>query len=455
MTVVEKKTLRYYYWLVTEFAKKNIKLILLSFAGSFIFVVSLISLSPYIETVFLTKKDSIGIIGRYDYNNLPEEVANKISNGLVFINGKGEIIPTLSSSWEVLDNGKQYRFHLKNNLIWSDGRPFSAKDITYQFKDVVVEAKDDNTISFKFQKPLPIFPTYLVKPVLRFPLIGVGGLYKVDRVKSQYGYVKELYLSPNKKDLPIVEYKFYDNETQLINAYKKGEINQLTTSKKTVADIFVKWKNTKVEKFVDYSKLLTLFFNLKNPILNEKEVRQAILMAIDPDLFEEFGEMAIGPIPPVSWAYTQDLKSSVYQPDTAEKIISKATEASQSSKLKIATYYDYLDVNEQIVGHLKEAGLEVETDIISYANPNQFDMLLAFWKVPQDPDQYYFWHSTQKQGNVSNFNNVKVDKLLEDGRNTIHIDERKNVYREFQKVMLDDPPAGFLYYPYVYTIKRR
>ena len=35
--------------------------------------------------------------------------------------------------------------------------------------------------------------------------------------------------------------------------------------------------------------------------------------------------------------------------------------------------------------------------MITYDRPDNFDLLLVFWKMPQDPDQYYFWHSTQTQ----------------------------------------------------------
>ena len=82
-------------------------------------------------------------------------------------------------------------------------------------------------------------------------------------------------------------------------------------------------------------------------------------------------------------------------------------------------------------------------------------MLLAFWKVPLDPDQYFYWHSTQNLGNIAKYKNVRVDKLLEDGRSTLDFKARKDIYDDFQKVITDDMPAYFLYYPYVYTIARQ
>jgi peptide/nickel transport system substrate-binding protein len=80
---------------------------------------------------------------------------------------------------------------------------------------------------------------------------------------------------------------------------------------------------------------------------------------------------------------------------------------------------------------------------------------LAFWKIPLDPDQYFFWHSTQKDTNITNYKNVKIDKLLEDGRSSIFPSDRKKYYIEFQKIIAEDIPAIFLYYPYTYTIERK
>src|SRR3990167_10036003 len=112
---ISKKTFRYYYWLLLEFIKKHLRIIALSFLLSFIIIIGIISFSPYIQTFLLTKKDIIGLVGDYDYNNLPEEITNKISNGLLFINEKGEYIPAIASSWEVSEDGKEYLFHIRDS----------------------------------------------------------------------------------------------------------------------------------------------------------------------------------------------------------------------------------------------------------------------------------------------------------------------------------------------------
>ena len=451
---LKKQVVRYYYWLVLEFFKKNGRSVIISFFVSFFGIIGLLSVSPYIK-IATTKVEIVGLIGNYDLNNPPEEVINKISNGLVTVTEKGEIIPVIANSWEMLSDGKEYRFHLKENLLWGNGKKFVASDIQYQFKDVEVKIVDDKTVTFFLKKPLAIFPTYLNKPLIKFPLLGVAGYYKVGKSKMEYGYIKELDLVPNTKNLNPLKYKFYNNELQLINAYKKGEVNKITLTKKFIAGTFSTWRNTKVEKKVDYSRLLTIFINGKDKILAEKDMKEALAMSINYEKLSEFGEKANGPIPPNSWAYNPDLKEYSYDPENSSKIVKKLITASESAKLNFVTSYDYYDVADEIATGLDAIGLKNELNVVSFDSPNTFDLFLAFWKVPIDPDQYYFWHSTQSEGNIGNYKNVKIDKLLEDGRNTINIEERGKTYADFQKVIQDDPPAIFLYYPYIYTIKRK
>lgn len=449
-----KKNFRYFYWLTLEFIKKNGKLITVSFLTTIVLLISFLSLSPYIKNIFLTNKEIIGSVGSYNEDSLPEDIMKNISNGFLYINEKGEYKPLIAASWEVKDNGTRFKIIAKSDLYWDDGKPFTVRNIDFNFKDVETKIVDDHIIEFKLKKSLPIFLNYLAKPIFRSgTLIGVSGLNKVDKIKKKGEFISEIYLSPNKKNLPIIIYKFYQNEKNLIDAYKLADINEMTIYRKNLADPFLTWKNTTVEKTIDYSRLLTLFLNNNNPLLKEKEVRQAIALSFDRSKFAPFGVEANSPIQPTSWAYNTNLKKNTYDEELAKQIIKNYQSASESAKLSLNTFYDYMDNLDLISEPLKKIGLSITTNIVS--NNQSFDMLLAYWNVPLDPDQYFFWHSTQKQGNITNYKNLKVDKLLEDGRSTASLSERKRIYDDFQKVISDDNPAFFLYYPYVYTIKRK
>jgi len=451
--IFEKKTIRYYYWLVIEFVKKHFKVLLFSFFLTFVFILLTVSLSPiFYRHFFVSKKEVIGILGEYNINNLPEEITEKISNGLVYIN-QGQVTPLLASFWEVKDEGRRFRFHLKNDLLWNDGKEFSSYDINFYFKDVEVKIIDKKTIDFYLKMPSAIFPFLLAKPLIRYPLVGVGGLYRVSRIKKKYEIINELVLYPNKKGLPILVYKFYPTESKLVAAYKLGEVKEIKVYKKSLADGFKRWQNTKVERTVDYSQLMMLLVNHQNGFLKEKEIKNALTMAIPPEFFRDLGEPALGPIPPSSWAYNPILKQNPYNEEIAAKIIKKTLP--KNSLFSLYASYDYYLVATSLKNYFEKVGLPIKIKIFSYQKPKDFDFLLAFLKLANDPDQYLLWHSTQLNANFLNYKNVKVDKLLEEGRETFNVEKRKKIYQEYQKVIVDNPPGLFLYYPYVYVIKRK
>lgn len=450
-----QKNFRYYYWFFFEFIKKNILLIIISFFITAVILVSITSLAPQINNLLFPRQTTIGLIGAYDETNLPDEITKKITNSLLYLNDKGEYMPALANQWEITDNGLIYKFYIKKDLTWNDGQTFTAKDINFKFKDIETVISDPYIIEFRLKKPLPIFLNYLIKPVLKSSLVGVAGFYKVGQYNIKNGNLTSILLIPSKNHSSRVTYRFYQNEKQLISAYKLGEINEMTVYRRSLADTFNSWPSTSIIKSTDYSKLLTLFININKPLLKEKEIRSAIALSIDRKLLENDGYEANGPIPPVSWAHNPELKKNVFDKEAAIDIVKKYQTVTKSAELTINTFFEYSDIADQVGDFLSGINLSTQINVGPNFDVNKYDLFLAFWNVPSDPDQYYFWHSTQTKSNISHYNNVKIDKLLEDGRNTSKLDERKKIYLEFQKVIVDDNPAIFLYYPYVYTIKRK
>jgi len=418
-------------------------------------VITIVSFAPYVINLLSSNKQVIGISGQYTFDNLPLEILSKFSNGLLYINERGELIPLLADSWEPLEGGKEYRFHIRKDLIWNDGTPFKAQDIQYSFKDVEVLADNDYILRFRLKKPLAIFPNFLTKPIVKYPLVGVAGVYKIDRIKIVSGTIKLLQLTPNQEGDPVLIYRFYDTDNKLIQAYKLGEVTQMSTNRSNVAEVFKGWKNTEIDQLVDYSKMMTLFFNLNDPTLGEdKDVRQAIAGAIDTSKLVAYGEEATSPIPPFSWAHENATKRFSFNQSLSSKILRKYYEASDSSQLKLSTYYDNLSIADLIKEDLEDVGVDTKIEVLAGSLPQDFQLFIAQMSLTQDPDQYFFWHSTQA-GNITSYKNVRVDKLLEDGRNTYALSKRKEIYSDFQKIIVDEMPGYFLYYPYTYIIKRK
>ena len=91
--------------------------------------------------------------------------------------------PAVAQRWEGSADGKKFNIYLKKNLIWDDNKSLTAEDLEFNFQDVEVKKIDDFQIEFNLKRPLTIFPTYLTKPLIRYPLHGVVGNYKVKKMK--------------------------------------------------------------------------------------------------------------------------------------------------------------------------------------------------------------------------------------------------------------------------------
>ena len=88
--------------------------------------------------------------------------------------------------------------------------------------------------------------------------------------------------------------------------------------------------------------------------------------------------------------------------------------------------------------------------------PRQYQALLFGEVLSLNPDPFSFWHSTQRRDpglNLALYNNKKVDGLLESARQENDPNKRIKSYEAFQKIIMQDIPAIFLYSPnYIYAV---
>lgn len=64
--------------------------------------------------------------------------AEMFFNGLVALDEQGEPRPELAREWQIEDNGRLYRFHLRDDVTWHDGQPFTSADVKYSFEQVLL-----------------------------------------------------------------------------------------------------------------------------------------------------------------------------------------------------------------------------------------------------------------------------------------------------------------------------
>lgn len=62
------------------------------------------------------------------------EIIGHLFSGLVALTPELDVVPELARSWEVLNNGCTYVFHLRNDVRWSDGTAVTAGDFVYAWR---------------------------------------------------------------------------------------------------------------------------------------------------------------------------------------------------------------------------------------------------------------------------------------------------------------------------------
>ncbi len=219
-----------------------------------------------------------------------------------------------------------------------------------------------------------------------------------------------------------------------------------------------------------------LAFNQKHPWFKDKRVRQAIAYAVDKNEIVDvvlfgLGTPATGPYVPNTWPYNPNVKRYDYNPEKAKELLKEAgwedrdgdgildkdgrpfsftvlTNAGNALRKNTATIIQW---------RLRKIGIKVEirtvewsTFVNQFIDKKRFEAVLLGWSIGLDADQYDIWHSSktkEKELNFISYSNPEVDSLLEKGRRTFDIEERKKSYFRIQEILAEEVPYIFLYVP--------
>ncbi len=439
---------RLIFLIARQLAQKYTKALALGFVSGLVISIGFWRVLPFIKEQWFTPVERIGIVGEFTPASLPPSVQKYISMGLTDVAADGTVLPGLATSWTATDSGKTFIFTLRPDILWHNGKHVAAADINYNVRNVSFSAIDQGTLRANLLAPYSPFPAVVAKPLFLNGLVGLGP-YRVSQVKLNGDKVTYIKLIPIlTTSLHVREYRFYKTESAVILAYKLGEVDEIEDIT-TPADL-AHWGKTKVTEQTKYSRIISLYFNLSISPLSDKTFRQALAYATP---VRNGVERAYSPISKTSWAYYDKVKKYALDMTQAKKLIGTTKEASDAGHLTISTFAPYLDDAQAIANSWNTLGISTDVKVESSVPPN-YQVLLSAQDLPPDPDQYPFWHSTQKETNITNYANVKIDKLLEDGRQELDMQKRKAIYADFQRRLVEDIPAVFLYYANSYTIHR-
>lgn len=387
---------------------------------------------------------TIGYVGVYTLETIPTSVLSLATQSLVTSDTSGKPVPSLASHWTVSEDGKTYVVFLKDSLKWHDNSDVSAKDLSIAISNVGINALNNKAIEFRLPNPIASFPLALDKPVFKSNTFYGTGEFRIVGIDRRDNIVKRIRLVPKDKNLPRVDIKFYQTEEQAAYALKIGEIKVANVAN---AKEFESWFNLNLEKNVDLSEIVTIFFDTSAPPFDSKDFRQALAYSINRTDFD--GVLATGPISKSNWVYNPDIKRYDYNTGKAKELLSKSEVV--NPKVTLTVTPGLANVAQEVKKDWEAIGVKVDLKE-EKSVPRDFGALLAVNMLKPDPDQYSLWHSTQKATNITKYKDVKIDKLLEDARSTPDEGSRRDLYFDFQRVLSDNVPAVFLYYPNKYKV---
>jgi cationic peptide transport system substrate-binding protein len=288
------------------------------------------------------------------------------------------LVPELAQSWEVLDNGATYRFHLRPNVQFQTTpwfkptRALNADDVVFsfqrifnrkhpwhninggnypyfdslQFPDSVksVRKLDNNTVEFKLEKPDASFLWHMATHYASVMSAEYAAqLEKIDRQElmdrqpvgtgpfqlSEYRAGQYVRLARNPKfwrGVPLMPQVVLD-----LGSGGTGRLSKLLTGE---CDVLAYPAASQLTILRDDPRLrLTLrpgmniaylAFNTNKAPLNNPEVRHALALAINnqrlmQSIYYGTAETAASILPRASWAYDSDAKITEYNPEKARQ----------------------------------------------------------------------------------------------------------------------------------------
>jgi len=413
-----------------------------------------------------------------------------IYDQLMHFNDKFEPEPRLATAWKQLDP-VTYRFTLRKGVTFHNGEPFDARTVKFSFdravdpnlKSLVAtrlafikEAKvlDDYTVELVGKEPyapflymlsyyLSIVPPNALKQMgnVKFAQAGIGtGPYRVVRwVKDQ---VLELDANPNywagAPRIQRVIFRPIPEDSARVAALLTGESDIIFAVPPDRWKEIQQDKNTRITARAGVQPYMGL--DTFHPPFDDVRVRRALNHAIDVNTIINktllgTADRMSSPIFKSALGYNPNLPPYSYDPALAKKLLAEAGypngfETTLSTLPAQEGASNMLEVAQAVAYQLDQIGVKVKIDTLEPAtlfarySGRQFKMYFYTWQETPEPDRFLFtlFHSKARG---FYYKNPEVDKLIERGRTTFNLEERRKMYESLGQYLHDDAPWVFLY----------
>jgi len=425
------------------------------------------------------------------------QTLQQVLDTLVDFDDDQNLVPALAESYSVSDDGLLWTFELRDDVKFSNGRPFTADDVKYTYDRMLdpetasgnawrlgavesIDVVDDYTVTFTLGSPNTGFLGKLASgaPVgiiahesvedgtIDTAPIGTGPFRIADYQPGTLVLLERnehhWRSDENGTQLPYldtIEMRIIPDDSVKRSALVSGDVDwSLTVPPQSLDEL-----DARDDVVIDRSAAPAYFYigvNTEREPLGDVRVRQAISYALDRGQITEAATFGTGvptqdPIPSVSaWAY--DYAPYEQDLDKARALLAEAGVADGfEMTIMPTTEYDETIRSAQVIqAQLAPLGIDVNIDTREWADwldtqgQGNFDTFVCSWNVLLDPDDFYYaQHKTGEVFNFTGYSNPTVDELLAEGRLVSDFGERYEIYEQVNRQIVDAAVYIYLYNP--------
>ncbi|MEQ1821262.1 MAG: peptide ABC transporter substrate-binding protein [Fimbriimonadaceae bacterium] len=458
-------------------------------------------------TVYSTMPTTMDPADSQDINT--NDLLSQVYEGLTSWGEDNKLAPNLAQSWEVLDGGKRYRFHLRPGVKFSNGKELTAEDVRWSWErscdsywgsplalnylgDIVgvkeklsgkvktisgIKVINILSIDVVLDRPRAYFlaklsypTTYVMardatKPRQRVlkpeAMIGTGPF-----VVTRFEQDQELQLVPNQhaRVKPSIEkwtIKVVKDPATRLNLFRKGELDVLSLSQQDVAGV-----QASGHPIIEADRAATVYIGMNGTIYKpfaDARVRRAFMMAVDRQfildkILRGAGRLADGILPPAVPMPPRKKPTPQFDPTGARELLKQSNWLGKLPPIELwvnNSNNDRKTIAEYVVGQIsKYLGVDAKLRlaesglIISKATKRELGFYYGSWYADYlDPENFLSVLLADYGQNRSNYDNEAFSDLTRRGDAESDPIKRAALYAQAEDIALVDCPLMPLYHP--------